>query len=555
MRNIARIVIAVLLLFIAQGKAYAVDIRGEVRPTNISIQGHTSPKADVVLENKGHEIRNVIADSSGDFVFILNDIDPTNVSYSIYAKDIKGDNTSVTSIKSNISAHADNDLPEVTLSPTVELNGNSLSGYSHPEDTINILMNNTQIGTASVNPDGHWESTIDTKDLANGTYSITATDTGISTSEASLVISYSYTPPTNSNNGNENRNSNDFFTHTIRPIVNSIVKTSRVIVYAIKQNPTTVEAAGIASSIIYSIPQTTNILNAFYEILIAISETPIQLFRLLVLFLELLGIKKKPDNWGVVFDSLSKQPVDPVVVKLTRIGSDSKDKEQTRITDFEGRFGFLVDPGKYIISISKAGYKFPSEILKGQTVDIDRGHIYYGDELNIQNPELINVNIPIDPLEFNWNQANKPIQYKPQKARIIIKRVSLSLLAAGFLASIYYLVKDFNITNLLLLLLYPLFYALSAIFVKKQRPWGVITNKKDGRVYPLVTIKALKGEHKIIGGSCTSDHLGRYYLILSEGSYILQAEIGEGEEKKTIWESPQFTISKDKSVVNWNVFI
>ncbi len=55
---------------------------------------------------------------------------------------------------------------------------------------------------------------------------------------------------------------------------------------------------------------------------------------------------RKKKNWGVVFDAITKQPLDPVVVAI----KDFTGKViQTSITDMEGRFGFIVTPGTYTI--------------------------------------------------------------------------------------------------------------------------------------------------------------------------------------------------------------
>ncbi len=84
---------------------------------------------------------------------------------------------------------------------------------------------------------------------------------------------------------------------------------------------------------------------------------PIRIFSLI------FGIfARKRKKWGVVYDSASKQPLDPVYVVL----KDKNGKEiDTKITDMYGRFSFLILPGEYYIEANKTHYKFPSGKISG----------------------------------------------------------------------------------------------------------------------------------------------------------------------------------------------
>ncbi|GAH47157.1 unnamed protein product, partial [marine sediment metagenome] len=55
--------------------------------------------------------------------------------------------------------------------------------------------------------------------------------------------------------------------------------------------------------------------------------------------------------------------------------------EAVQITDQEGRFGFLVDPGEYYIKAEKPGYVFPSTIKEKLTL--------YGKEIKVYQGETI----------------------------------------------------------------------------------------------------------------------------------------------------------------------
>ncbi|MEZ4211201.1 MAG: carboxypeptidase-like regulatory domain-containing protein [Candidatus Paceibacterota bacterium] len=95
----------------------------------------------------------------------------------------------------------------------------------------------------------------------------------------------------------------------------------------------------------------------------------------------LLGFRRRKRPWGTVFDSVTKQPLDPVYVML----KDSFGKEiSTSITDLDGRYGFQVPAGQYSIFANKANYTFPSVKLVGKTEDELYHDLYFGETLSVE---------------------------------------------------------------------------------------------------------------------------------------------------------------------------
>ena len=83
----------------------------------------------------------------------------------------------------------------------------------------------------------------------------------------------------------------------------------------------------------------------------------------------LLFFRKKRKGWGVVYNSLSKLPVDLAIVRLYDEATNRL--IQTRVTDKEGRFAFFTKPGQYKIAVSKQGFNFPSNYLQNKREDIE----------------------------------------------------------------------------------------------------------------------------------------------------------------------------------------
>ena len=71
-----------------------------------------------------------------------------------------------------------------------------------------------------------------------------------------------------------------------------------------------------------------------------------------------LSLKNSRQYWGIVYDSVNKQPLDPAIVKLLYV--DGREVE-TCVTDMAGRYGFLARPGKFKIFTKKSNYLFPSQ--------------------------------------------------------------------------------------------------------------------------------------------------------------------------------------------------
>ena len=89
---------------------------------------------------------------------------------------------------------------------------------------------------------------------------------------------------------------------------------------------------------------------------------------------------------GRVSDARSKKPVALAVVRVIR-ESDKKLLE-SRVSSDQGRYGILVEPGRYTLDVTAAGYKFPGRGNDG----------YQGEPLDIKKSMLIGLDIFLDPI-------------------------------------------------------------------------------------------------------------------------------------------------------------
>jgi hypothetical protein len=247
-------------------------------------------------------------------------------------------------------------------------------------------------------------------------------------------------------------------------------------------------------------------------------DLPRLLAHLWNVLLTALGLRKKRKPWGTVYDSQTKQPLDPAYVTLT----DMTGKEvASSLTDIDGRYGFVVPPGTYTLSAKKTNYTFPSKKLQGVFEDELYTSLYFGEQVTItEEGEIINKNIPLDQLAFDWNEFAKNEQHRLtyfKKRDVIFGKISQVLFIGGFLFSLIALFATPTLFQILVTLVYVIIF-----FVRRYDPKLKATgfiSKTDGTPLPFAIIRLLSiatGQeiaHKV------ADKVGRYYAIVPNGTY------------------------------------
>lgn len=277
----------------------------------------------------------------------------------------------------------------------------------------------------------------------------------------------------------------------------------------------------------------TTIFSSLFVNALSFSEFFLNFFRLWSLFLSAIGLKKKLKPWGIVYDSVTKQPLDPVYVVL----SDRNGKEvATAITDMDGRFGFLVPPGWYTISVKKNNYIFPSKKMDGNVSDTIYENLYFGDSIYLEEGKTIARNIPMDPERFDWNEFTKKdknlLKFSSPNASLF-NRISNFLFYLGFVFSVLLiLINGFSYYNIGVVS----FYVVLMIFRKiniKSKTHGTI--KEKDTMFPLsfaVVRVFQKGGTKEIFHR-VSDKYGNYYCLLPKGEYYITIDKKNNDESYT----------------------
>jgi hypothetical protein len=287
------------------------------------------------------------------------------------------------------------------------------------------------------------------------------------------------------------------------PVVNQTVNTVSTIGLA-------VGGAGLVSSFVF-LPLNLN-------------ELFWLLMRLWAALLNVLGIKKRAKPWGVVYDSVTKQPLDPAYVVL----KDQQGKEiGSCITDLDGCYGFLVEPGQYYLMAQKTHYQFPSQRLKNQTQDELYDHLYFGQKIEIKRlNEVIIQNIPLDPIKFDWNEfakKSKGLLTFYSRFDLWFRRFLDLFFVIGFILAFLALIFVPHPFNIIIFGLYIVVFILRKLGLR-PRAYGSIVEKATGQPLSFAIIKVFQADIKKQLFQRVADKYGRYYLLVPKGNYYLVIE-------------------------------
>ncbi len=265
--------------------------------------------------------------------------------------------------------------------------------------------------------------------------------------------------------------------------------------------------------------------------------------KLFGLILSFLGIKKKSRSWGVVYDSVTKRPLDPAYV-IVRQGEDDKG---TAITDLDGRYGFFLKGGKYTLFANKTHYEFPSKKLAGKQRDELYSDLYHGEVIETSDADVINRNIPMDPVAFDWNEFAKNQQgffVLNSKKERLKKRIFGLIRWAGFLLSCYNAVFYPAALNLGVFIMYIVVFSFTYFFANKHK---VLTVRSQNTGLPLAfaIIKVMVPGVDQLVKSVVADEMGRFFILTPPGQYYITVDEKQPDESyKQVYRSEPKKLEK-----------
>lgn len=233
--------------------------------------------------------------------------------------------------------------------------------------------------------------------------------------------------------------------------------------------------------------------------------------------LTLLG-RRKRERWGQVYNALTKLPVDLATIRL--ISNTTNKIVQSKVTDRQGRYAFVADPGVYRIQAFKQGLQFPSEMLKELKSDGRRVDIYHGEPITVSGDNtVITANIPLDPLgelkkplRLIWEKVGRRVQVGVSWVGLVIMAGSLYISRAWYI----WVLLGVQIAGMLL------FRRLSRPV--KIKSWGIVYDKLTKGPVSKVVARLFSQQFNKLVATQVTDNAGRYYFLAGDNQYYVTYE-------------------------------
>lgn len=307
-------------------------------------------------------------------------------------------------------------------------------------------------------------------------------------------------------------------------------------------------AVPVATAVAYAVPLQEKIIRVN-----TMRDAGLMLVQAFQSLLAFLGLRQKRRHWGTVYDSKSKQPIDPAIVQL--VDAQSGVVVEESVTDMAGRYGFLTRSGKFYIKAEKTNYAFPAKNVTGKNDEIF-DNLYYGEEFMMTDvSNLIVPNIPMDPVAFDWNQMDKKriIKLHPH-LEYAFTVFTKSLYWIGFALALFVYSRDTSLTNLAVLGMYVVVMVVS-VMLSYIRLWGRVYSS-NGTPMPDVLIELASPKFdSVVMGKSKSAVDGRFFLKAFEGAYQLKIKKMDPVTNTAIEIDSKSVVVKKVGVFNKDVYV
>ncbi len=236
--------------------------------------------------------------------------------------------------------------------------------------------------------------------------------------------------------------------------------------------------------------------------------------------LSLLGFHRRKNHLGVVFDSLTGEPVGLAYVTLHN--ASTGERVSVSVSDQAGAYGFFVKPGRYIMRVAKMGYAFPSaEKNLGLSFAGLYESLYHGEAIEVRDEaEVVGRNIAMD--RTSSYKRTQPL-YIHKGLRQFYNFVAGLIFILGIISSIHNVLTEPGVTTILVALFY--FVVLLWSFFH-TREWGRVYEKRSKFLLRglLVELMTTGPNSKIIDRTIT-DYRGRFFLHGTWGKYLVKVYV------------------------------
>lgn len=555
MRRLAQILFALFSVLLLSKLSFA-QTRGEgvgalftstQGDTTVSISNvKTAPWSEVIVENATGDNQAVAKlDGQGLVNFTFEALSADIGSLYIYAVDEAGATNKVLIAGTSLSNAI---LPPTLISKEEEglaENAVKLTGFSHPGATMSVHLTSDQeydqtFSDQADSTSGAWELTVDS--LGSGNYT------------AAAAAEFS---------GKTSQSSQDLtFEIPSEGIIEEVIKLAGLLIAAlsngvskalenvtafvqnlpepVKQAANAASKAGIPLALLGILLQAG--MSTLEDLMLLTNRYLLTLVRI-PLFPLLLRRRKKKKPWGILYDSVTKNPLAGGLVRLLGEAGNFVD---TEITNKFGAFSFVPVAGKYRLEALRAGYSFPSQIVIGDR-DGEYDHIYHGGLLELMEDQpVVKSSIPLDPREVPEEaRLRRAFRKHGPVFNLLILTGGLILSGLTYLAfpAIYnQLVAGFYVVTLSLV---------TADTVRIERAWGIVKDDA-GNPVEAVALSLIEIESGRLVKRRVTNEQGRYQFVAPQGRYkILIASFDwERIDQNGYYAGEEITVMEETEVLS-----
>ena len=231
----------------------------------------------------------------------------------------------------------------------------------------------------------------------------------------------------------------------------------------------------------------------------------------------LLVARRRRKKWGIVYNSLTKLPIDLVIVRLL----DAKTGKILRsaVTDKDGRYFFIIKPGEYKIIAVKAGHTFPSVFLRGQKEDALFVDLYHGESIVVTEETTITANIPLDPTTVTKTPRRiyfEGIGRRAQKSAGVLSIIGLIISAVIVPSVLTFSLLGANI------FMFLIFRRLAV--PRKPKNWGIVYDEVTKKPVKNVMARIFEAKYNKLLETQVTDNQGRYAFLIGNNVYYVTFE-------------------------------
>ncbi|MBT5808414.1 hypothetical protein HOI18_04045 [Candidatus Uhrbacteria bacterium] len=233
--------------------------------------------------------------------------------------------------------------------------------------------------------------------------------------------------------------------------------------------------------------------------------------------------RRKRKGYGVIYNAISKTPVDLAVVRLFKVTKDDEASGKpgrlvkSRVTDKGGRYFFLVEPGRYRLQVTKPGFEFPSTYLGKEKQDGSFLDLYHGEVIEVTAKDaVITANLPMDPSQADKFQAPASVVRRKK-----LRALQHSTAMIGVIASIVFAIIRPTPFAIGMIAIQITVFALAKRLAKPRKPisWGIVYDKGTGRPLSRVVARIFEPKYNKLLETQVTDAKGRYAFLLGPNQY------------------------------------